>query len=258
MSSSPDPSPDAPASPRAGGRGAWRWGTPVVLLLSGGLFVASALSSDGTDLRPGRYRDLSSVVQAEGAQAEALTARVNELNEEIARLSEGLGDGDVDDRAAEAERLRGPAGLTATSGEGLTVTLSDSPESVREAAAGVDANLFVVHQQDIQSVVNALWAGGAEAITIQGQRIISTTGIKCEGNAILLQGIPYPQPYEISAIGDVDDLRLALDDDPQVEDYREYAANPAVALGWDLEEESSLEAPEYQGLLDLDHAQPLT
>ncbi|MFW6773234.1 DUF881 domain-containing protein [Nocardioides sp. CPCC 205120] len=257
MSSSPNPSPDAPASPRAGGRGGWRWGTPVVLLLSGTLFVASALSSDGTDLRPGRYRDLSSVVQAEGAQAEALTARVNELNEEIARLSEGLGDSDVDDRAVEAERLRGPAGLTATSGEGLTVTLSDSPESVREGS-GLDPNYFVVHQQDIQSVVNALWAGGAEAVTIQGQRIISTTGIKCEGNAILLQGIPYPQPYEISAVGDVDDLRLALDEDPEVEGYRDLAANPAVSLGWDLEEESSIEAPEYQGLLDLDHAQPLT
>ena len=52
-----------------------------------------------------------------------------------------------------------------------------------------------MHQQDIQAVVNALWAGGAEAMTIQGQRVISTTGIKCVGNTVVLHGVPYSPPY---------------------------------------------------------------
>ena len=54
------------------------------------------------------------------------------------------------------------------------MTLDDAPESV--AANGIDPDLLVVHQQDIQAVVNALWSGGAEAMTIQDQRVISTTG----------------------------------------------------------------------------------
>ena len=51
-------------------------------------------------------------------------------------------------------------------------------------------------------MVNALWSGGAEAMTIQGQRVISTTGIKCVGNTVLLHGVPYSPPYVITAVGD--------------------------------------------------------
>lgn len=234
----------------------WRWATPVILVLSGGLFVASALSSDGTDLRPGRYTDLASLVRAESAQAEQLTERVNRLNDEVTELSGGLGDADVDALQAELDRLRDPAGLTEVSGDALTITLSDSPDDVRQSSTR-NPNLYVVHQQDIQAVVNALWTGGAEAVMIQGQRIVATTGIKCEGNAILLQGIPYPQPYEITAVGDVDDLRDAVDADDEVSLYRRQAGDPEIAIGWGIDEEDDVVAPAYRGLLDLDYASPV-
>ena len=71
-----------------------------------------------------------------------------------------------------------------------------------------------MHQQDIQAVVNALWAGGAEAMTIQGQRVVSTTGIKCVGNVVILHGVPYSPPYRISAIGPTDDMLTVGDDQP--------------------------------------------
>ncbi|MDT9593037.1 DUF881 domain-containing protein [Nocardioides zeae] len=258
-----EPGPDAPRRRpgwlrRAGGSGGspWRWGTPTVLLLSGGLFVTSAISSAGTDLRPGRYQDLSAIVAAEGAQAESLTDRVARLDEEVAGLSENLGDADVDDLQDQVEELSATAGLTEVSGEGLTITLSDSPAEVREASDR-NQNLFVVHQQDIQVIVNALWAGGAEAVTIQGQRVVTTTGIKCQGNVIFLQGLPYPQPYEISAIGDADALQDAIDADRRIGTYREQAADPEIAIGWDLDEEPALTAPAYRGLLDLQYAEPM-
>jgi uncharacterized protein YlxW (UPF0749 family) len=228
----------------------------VVLLLSGGLFVASALSSDGTDLRPGRYQDLAGLVSNEAAQAEALTERVNDLDSEVQQLSEGLGDAQVDDLQGQVETLRAPAGLTEVTGSGVTITLSDAPLSVRESS-DLDQNLHVVHQQDIQTVVNALWAGGAEAITIQGQRIVTTTGIKCQGNAILLQGIAYPQPYVISAIGDPTALETAVDDDATIATYREQAADPRIAVGWEMQEDDDLVASEYRGLLDVQLAEPL-
>ena len=80
------------------------------------------------------------------------------------------------------------------------MTLTDAPRSVD--VPGLDPNVLVVHQQDIQAFVNALWAGGAEAISLQGQRLISTTGIKCVGNTVVLDGVPYSPPYVIEAIGD--------------------------------------------------------
>ena len=78
---------------------------------------------------------------------------------------------------------------------------------------------LVVHQQDIQAVVNALWAGGAQAMTIQGQRVISTTGIKCVGNTVMLHGVPYSPPYRIAAIGNVAALQASLDNSDYVDAY---------------------------------------
>ena len=172
----------------------------MVVLLSGTLFVVSAQSSEGTDLRPGRYDDLAGLVNAEAERYESLADEVSELTDEVAELSSQVDDDAVQRLQAEVEKLRDPAGLVEKQGPGVQITLSDAPDEVIDAASG-DKNLLVVHQQDIQAVVNALWRGGAEAVTVQGQRLISTTGIKCEGNSVLLQGVPYPQPYVIEAVG---------------------------------------------------------
>ena len=64
--------------------------------------------------------------------------------------------------------------------------------------------VVVVHQQDVQGVVNALWRGGAEAMQIMDQRVISTSAVRCVGNTLLLQGRVSSPPYTITAVGDVD------------------------------------------------------
>ena len=75
-----------------------------------------------------------------------------------------------------------------------------------------------------------MWKGGAEAVTIQGKRVVSTTGIKCEGNAVLIQGRAYPQPYTISAIGNPAALEAAVLQDDYLAAYRRDAS-PAGRLG---------------------------
>lgn len=234
----------------------WRIGTPVVVLLSGTLFVVSAQSSEGTDLRPGRYDDLASLVNAEAERYEGLADQVSDLTDEVAELTSQVEDDTVRRLRAEVERLRDPAGLVKRTGPGVRVTLSDAPDEVIDAASG-DKNLLVVHQQDIQAVANALWKGGAEAVTIQGQRVISTTGIKCEGNSVLLQGVPYPQPYVLEAVGDHEDLTRAIAEDAYLQIYRDQADDPDIAVGWDLELEDQVTAPAYDGLLGLSYARPL-
>jgi len=249
--------PRLPSRPQAHRpRGLWRIGTPVAVLLCGGLFVVSAANSDGTDLRPGRYTDLASLVHDEADQYAALQQQVKDLDGQVQAMTAAMSDRDVDRFHQRIARLKDPAGLEPRSGPGLTITLSDAPEDVINSTTG-DVNLLVVHQQDIQAVVNALWKGGATAVTVEGQRIVSTTGIKCEGNAVQLQGVPYPQPYEIQAVGDQGALLTAIENDDYLRAYREQAADPDISVGWDLRLEPLVTAPAYDGLLDLSYAVPL-
>jgi len=253
VSDEPEPAPP----PRAWHWSRWRLGTTAVVLVCGGLFVVSAQSSEGTDLRPGRYDDLASLTDSETDRAAELQDRVAALTQEVRDLTDQVDDDDVRRYQDRVKELEGPAGLTERSGPGVVVTLSDAPDDVVEASTG-DKNLLVVHQQDIQAVVNAMWDGGAEAVVLQGQRLVSTTGIKCEGPSVVIQGVPYPQPYVIEAVGDVGDLTSALSDDDYLQVYREQADDPAIDVGWELDISDSLKAPAYDGLLDLSYATPVT
>jgi uncharacterized protein YlxW (UPF0749 family) len=251
--------PAGPAAHRQGGsrRTAWRVATPVVGLLSGTLFVVSAHSSEGTDLRPGRYTDLASFVRVDAAQYDALKQRVADLNAQITLLNSASDNKQVRKVNRKAARMKHLAGLEPVAGPGVTVTLSDAPQTV-SADTPDNLNLLLVHQQDIQAVVNALWKGGAEAVTIQGQRVVSTTGIRCIGNSVQLQGVPYSQPYVISGVGDPAKLSSAIARDPYLQVYREDAADPNIDVGWDLGVESHVVAPAYDGLLGVSYAKVLS
>jgi uncharacterized protein YlxW (UPF0749 family) len=263
-----DPDPGAEPTPPARSRSttAWRLGTPLVVTVVGALFVVSATNSQGTDLRPGRYTDLASLTEAESRSYEHLQGEATHLGTEVDRLTRDVDDERVRRAGRKAAALRSSAGLEAVSGPGVRIVLSDAPEDVLEAALAdadgddpaADVNLqpLVVHQQDIQAVVNALWVGGARAVTVQGQRIVTTTGIKCTGSAVQLQGVPYPQPYTIEAVGDPADLVAAIDGDAWTSGFRADAARPEVGVGWELGEQDRVEAPAYDGLLDIELARP--
>ena len=235
----------------------WRVGTPLVFLACGALFVVSEANSEGTDLRPGRTTDLAGLVRNESKHLESLQDRAAGLTREVDRLSQSIDDSQVRRARAEARALRGPAGRLPVSGPGVTVTLSDAPREVRESSAQ-DINLLVVHQHDIQAVVNAMWQAGAEAVTIQGQRVVSTTGIKCAGSSVELNGIYYSQPYVISAIGDNQRLLSSIERDDFISRYRADSEQEDIAVGWSLEFEPRIEAPAYEGLVNMEYATPLT
>jgi uncharacterized protein YlxW (UPF0749 family) len=235
---------------------AWRIGTPVMVLLSGVLFAISAEHSGGTDLRGGRYTDFASVVKVQREDTNELTAEVARLGAQIEQLSAGLGDRSVDRAQREVETLSDPAGLTPRAGAAVKVTLDDAPDDVLTDTTR-DPLDIVVHQQDIQAVVNAMWRAGAVAVTIQGQRLITTTGIKCDGNLVSLQGVPYYPPYEIVGIGLPALMLDSLDGDSYLDIYRKAAADPRGGVAYAAEVLPHAIAPGYQGLLDLTYATPL-
>lgn len=224
---------------------------PGVLALAGALFVTSAVSSDGTDLRAGRYGDLSTVVRQQTAEVESLRQERSALAAEIEELTTALSGAGVSEAQAQVDRLKDPAGLTAMAGTGLTVELDDAPAE-QIADAGVDPNYLVVHQQDIQAVVNAMWAGGAEAMTIQGQRVIATTGIKCVGTTVVLHGVPYSPPYVITAVGDPSAMLSSISESPYIDTYLDYVGR--WDLGWDVLVHDRVELPRYEGTLELEYA----
>ncbi len=221
--------------------------TVVVLAVAGFMMASAAVSARGADLRPNRNVDLIELVRAQAARNVALTTQVGELRKQVDDLSKLPGGSTVDTSAAAAA-----AGLTAVKGPAVSVTLTDAPVNVKPP--GVAEELLIVHQQDIQAVVNAMWQGGAEAMTIQNQRVTASTGIKCVGNSVLLHGVPYAPPYVIVAIGDQRAIEQALQGSTYLDAYRQYADR--YGLGYSQKRVSEATLPAYSGAIALGYAKP--
>lgn len=232
----------------------WRLSVPVALACAGLLATTSMFNARGTDLRAGRNTDLIGIVSEQRDRVEELDRQSRILQEQVEELTEQVSGTDIDAVQLALDRLSIPAGMRGLVGPGLVVTLDDAPRQ-QQPAPDVDPNLLIVHQQDLQAVVNALWAGGAEGLSLQGQRIVSTTGIKCVGNTVVLQGVPYSPPYRIVAVGDSEAMYEALLASPQVQNYRDYVG-PPYNLGWSLRSARRLTVPAYSSPVTLEFATP--
>ncbi len=229
--------------------GRWQVAVPVAAGVAGLMFVASAVSAAGTDLRSSST-DLQGLVDDRAVEVARLRAEVDAVQAAVDQLGAGVEGAAVRQVRREVADVGEDAGLTPVSGTGLVVTLEDSP--IETLPEDIDPNLLVVHQQDLQAFVNALWSGGASGITLQGQRLVSTTGVKCVGNTVVLEGVPYAPPYRIEAVGDPDALTQALDESPEVRDYRDYAER--YYLGLDVNEAGRLSLPAYGGRPVMEYA----
>lgn len=107
----------------------------------------------------------------------------------------------------ELDTLRMLAGLTAVEGSGVLVTISDSKSKVAE---GDDPSSYIVHDSDLRDVVNELYTAGAEVISINDERLVSTSSIRCVGNTILVNNKRCAPPFVIKAIGDSTALESGL------------------------------------------------
>ncbi|HEY6798705.1 MAG TPA: DUF881 domain-containing protein [Kineosporiaceae bacterium] len=219
--------------------------------LAGLLLATSANTARGTQLRPDRT-DVAGLIRSENAKRAAEDRRLASLHAEVDALTATAagGDSEVARLRQQADGVAVAAGLAPVQGHGLVVTLDDAPAGGTRPA-GAQPDDLVVHQQDVQGVVNALWAGGAGAMMLMDQRVISTSAVRCVGNTLLLQGRLYPPPYRIAAIGNVAQLRKAMAASPTIPIYLEY--KDRYGLGWNVEEKD-LAMPGYGGPLTLRYA----
>jgi uncharacterized protein YlxW (UPF0749 family) len=231
----------------------WPWLVPVAALVAGALFASSVRASQGEDLRTDQA-ELSDLIRAQNRSNEDRAGRLDELQAEVDAATANLAPGNVATQNLErqANELAAAAGRTPVEGPAVQVRLDDAKLMGGEVPAGADPDDYVIHQQDVQAVVNALWAGGAEAMMLQDQRVISTSAVRCVGNTLILQGRVYSPPYVITAIGDPAALQSALDEDPDVENLRQWSV--AVGLGYDVSTPGEMTFPAYSGSIVPEHA----
>ena len=154
----------------------------------------------------------------------------------------------VHHRPCPADLLAAPPGLQAAGVAQPLLVLDDAKQSID----GVDPNQLVVHQSDMQAAVNALWAGGATAMSIAGQRVIATSAVRCVGNTLLLNGDVYSPPFRIQAIGPYQAMQNALDASPGVHLFQQAASY--YGLGYTTESQDDLRLPAYRGSISLEYA----
>ena len=234
----------------------WRALVPVTVAAAMLLLVTSAVTAHGTDLRASPTLGVNQRIALAQHDIASLTRQADTLRAAISADTGAAAGTDGRIRVAQdqAGKLAAAAGLTPVQGPAVTVALDDAPRSQvdRDLAAGAQPDDLVIHQQDVQGVVNALWAGGAEAMTIMGQRVVSTSAVRCVGNTLLLHGQAFGPPFVVTAVGDQNRLTQALAADPDVQIFQQYVA--AYGLGYRVTRSARVTLPAYDGPLELTHA----
>ncbi|MCH0570245.1 DUF881 domain-containing protein [Streptomyces sp. MUM 136J] len=258
MSNSADSPGTGSSAARRGGFRPVRVLTVAVFALAGLIFITSFQTAKGTNIRTdASLLKLSDLIQERSRKNKELDDANAVLRGDVDALA-GRDNGSTkadDDRLAALEK---DAGTQKLSGEAITVTLNDAPPDATAKLPGYpepQPDYLVIHQQDLQAVVNALWEGGARGIKVMDQRLISTSAVRCVGNTLILQGRVYSPPYKIQAVGDPEKLQQALADSPAIQNYMVYVN--VYGLGWKVTEDGTVTLPGYSGTLDLHYAQPV-
>jgi uncharacterized protein YlxW (UPF0749 family) len=152
-----------------------------------------------------QLREKVNSVQKENAefekQLQELQQRVSEREGELSKVKE-----EVSSIHTALESYRLLAGLIEAQGPGLVIVMDDSTY----ASEAEDPNGYIIHEQDVRNVVNELFAAGAEGISINGQRLIQSSAIRCVGPTIIVNNVKSAAPFEITAVGNSKTLHQAL------------------------------------------------
>jgi uncharacterized protein YlxW (UPF0749 family) len=227
----------------------------VAFAAAGFLLAASTLTANGSDIRVERPAQLRDLVQNEANKIDKLENNLIDIQSEIEEITNGSVRSEIESTQVKIQQLSPVAGFTSMVGPGLVITLNDAPQvdlSIPENERP-DVNDLLIHQEDVQSVVNALWAGGAQGVSLMGKRVIATSAVKCVGNTLLLHGKVYSPPFRIEAVGDVTKLTKSLRDDVNVAILQDYV--DLFGLVYEVQRAALIELPPYEGSLLLDNVQ---
>lgn len=236
-------------------RSPWRFGVPAVCVLAGLLLAATHGVSGGAEIRGSDAPRLVDLVGETQSSVNRLNAEREELAGKIDAAHGRSSDAALAAMLRRSAQLAGDADMNPVHGPGLVVTLEDAQRDANgRFPRDASPDDLVVHQQDIQAVLNALWTAGAEAIQMQDQRLIATSVARCVGNTLLLNGRTYSPPYTITAIGNSAAMQAALAAAPLVTLYKQYVVR--FGLGYREEVKADVQVVGHSEPDRLHFAQP--
>lgn len=223
----------------------------LVLAVAGFLVVVAVSSAraERHNAEPRRAR-LVTLIQTRRTTVDELDGEVRSLRRRVdqAQASSSRLDASERERAQQINDLGALAGTKALAGPGLVVQLSDS---IRPPATPQEAGAFRIHDVDIQLVVNDLLAAGAEAVSVNGNRLVATSAIRAAGTTIVVNFRPLNTPYEVRAIG------ARLEDFNKSEIVgRFHRWQDLFGLGFKVDRRSKVEVPAFTGRVDVGSATP--
>lgn len=203
------------------------------------------------DARVARERAAQAVRELE-AEQEQLKAIIARLRDEVAAAQrQGVRNTDLTARiGAELEREQVMAGLTRITGPGVIVQLDDSKSST---APGTPADSYIVHEYDLRDVVNLLWIAGAEAVSVNDERLVNTTSIYCVGSTIMVNDTRLSPPYVIRGIVDRRRIEPLLDSPAYLANLRHRVK--AYGVQFRVSWPATVEVPAYSGTFRVRYAQ---
>lgn len=168
-------------------------------------------------------------------------AELEELEKklEVARADSTNNNEQAQENQEELKKINTYLGLTDVVGEGLIITIKDN-----STGNIITASNDIIHDTDLMEIVNELKNSGAEAISINGQRIVQTTAINCVGSVVQINGEKVGSPFEIRAIGS-QSLLLQVD---RPGSYLYYMKNNSM-IPYEIKKSDSVEIPKYTGVL---------
>lgn len=193
-----------------------------------------------------RAQDLAQQLeQAEKARDESM-AELEKLRQEMTKvIQQQAGFEDLGRQLEEAQRA---AGLVALAGPGVVVEIRDA---TRPLAPGETVSNLIIHDSDVLRTVNELFAAGAEAMSVNEQRVIGRTEIICAGPVVIVNGIRTAPPIIIKAIGDPEDLEMGIMMKAGIAEYlRGYGIQITV------KRETNLTVPAFKGSLKMQYGTP--
>lgn len=199
------------------------------------------------DLVPARIEDLTQKLNTVTGERDVLAEEVLSLREKLKNIREN--DQAMADLQEELQKANMSAGLIAVEGPGVIVTLNDSN---RKLQVGENANPDLIHDYDLREVVNEIRSSGAEAISINGERLTAISEIRCAGTLILVNWTKIGPPFTIKVIGNPDMLESGLLIKGGYIDYLK-----AVGVQVHIQKAEQIEVPAYSGRLDFEFGKPV-
>lgn len=223
----------------------------ITSFLLGVLLSVSFYTKSRAETTMPRSTNLVDVVKTLQKDKEQLQKTLESLRKEASEFEHraAASDGLLSDYIAQEKKFKELAGLTEAEGQGIKIVLADAANMPPNS----DPNDYIVHSSDLQTILNILWRGGAKAVSINGERLVGTSAIRCVGTTILINSTLLGSPYEIHAIGNSKNLKKTLLED---EGTKIFFGKTLTGLGISVElrEENNIRVPDYKGGLDAEFA----